>query len=94
MHALQENSMQDTFDDLIRPILQPNQGDSLQVLYVRLSNGMLVPFIGAPMPPEEWEQVEAIAQGETVLIDYVDYYDGDYDELDEFEAASPKRCYQ
>lgn len=82
--------MQDDFDQMIRPLLQPEDGDVLQVLYLRLSNGAILPFIGAPMAEEDWEKIEGIGRGEFVQIEGADDFDFDFDE----PPRNTKRCYQ
>lgn len=76
------------FDQMIRPLLEPEDGDVLQVLYLKLANGMLVPFIGAPMAEKEWENIDSIGRGEYIQVEGAD----------EFEEYVPpknlRRCYQ
>lgn len=82
--------MHDDFDQMIRPLLAPEDGDVLQVVYLKLASGAVVPLIGAPMSEEEWESVEGIGRGEFVQIDAIEGFDFDLDD----EPPSKKRCYQ
>lgn len=79
------------FDQMIRPLLAPEDGDVLQVLYLRLSTGAVVPFIGAPMAEDDWEKIDAIGRGEFVQIEGV--YEDDPEDWDH-EPRDTKRCYQ
>lgn len=79
------------FENLIRPLLEPEDGDFLQVLYVQLTDGTLIPFIGAPMLEEDLATVQGIGLGEYIQIE--DEEDFDYDE-DDYLPNPKKRLYQ
>lgn len=70
------------FERILTPILSPDDGTMLQVVYVKMKDGSKHPLIGAPMPEKDWQQIEQLEEGEVVQIDLRGYEDSEADNED------------
>lgn len=61
------------FERILTPLLSPDDGTMLQVVYVKMKDGSKHPLIGAPMPEKDWQQIEQLEEGEVVQIDLHDH---------------------
>lgn len=77
----------DYLDDLLSPILDPEDGQLIQVLYLQQEDGTIQAFVGAPMTIEQLRQVKALALGEVVAVELCD---GSEDE--EWATDHGSRC--
>ena len=68
--------------------LEPEEGSTLQILYLKKKNGTLRSFVGAALQPGEFDDIESIAQGEMVKIEYVDM-DMEADFMDHDSRSCP-----
>jgi hypothetical protein len=62
----------DEFLEDILPLLDPDEGDLLQVVYLRLGNGELLPFIGLPLSHEQFASIDGLGLGDQVQIGFED----------------------
>lgn len=56
------------FSKMIEPILDPEDGDLLQVIYLRLADGTLLPFLGPVIAREEFEGIDGLGLGDLVEV--------------------------
>lgn len=61
------------FSSLIQPVLEPEDGDLLQVIYLRLANGTLLPFLGPLLDKEEFEKIDGLGLGDVVEVRLEDF---------------------
>jgi len=54
------------FVEALNMLLHRPEGEKVQVLYVRLANGKILVFLGAPVTPEDADQVQSITFGEQI----------------------------
>lgn len=71
------------FERILLPLLCPEHGDQLQVVYVKLKDGSMHPMLGAPMQENDWNQIEELEAGELVQINLKESLFGD--DIDDIE---------
>lgn len=54
------------FVEALSVLLHRPKDEKVQVIYVRLTNGKILVFLGAPVTPEEADQIESITFGEQI----------------------------
>lgn len=52
--------------EALQTLLTHDENERVQVLYLRLQNGKVLVFIGAPVSQEDTEQIEDIVFGEQI----------------------------
>lgn len=52
--------------EALRTLIAQDDNERVQVLYLRLQNGKVLVFIGAPVSPEDAEQIEDLVFGEQI----------------------------
>jgi len=62
----------DELVETLKPILDPNEGDVLQVVYLRLGDGQMTPFVGLPMSREAFKGVDGLGLGDLIEVRYDD----------------------
>jgi len=61
------------FMQALHCLLGNPKDELIQVLYVRLENGKILVFVGAPVDPDEASQVEAVVFGEQLPASLVGF---------------------
>jgi len=54
------------FAEAMQVLLHHPNGEKVQVMYVKLTNGKILVFLGAPVSEEDFAQVDDIVLGECV----------------------------
>ena len=54
------------YAEAIQTLLGKDPGQKIQVVYITLENGKVLVFLGAPVTPEDADQIETITFGEQV----------------------------
>jgi hypothetical protein len=54
------------YAEAIQTLLGKDPGQKIQVIYITLENGKVLVFLGAPVAPEDADQIETITFGEQV----------------------------
>jgi hypothetical protein len=79
-HAIAYTPTEDAYlDDILAAILEPEDGQLIQVLYVQQADGVVRAFVGAPMSEKDLHQVQGIALGEIVAVELSDGSDDEFD---------------
>lgn len=55
-----------TFAEAMQALLHRPDGEKVQVIYLKLKTGKILVFLGAPVDPEDFDQIEDIMIGECV----------------------------
>lgn len=55
-----------SFIEAMNMLLHRPEGEKVQIMYVRLANDKVLVFLGAPVTPEDADQIESITFGEQV----------------------------
>jgi len=71
-------------------ILAPESGTTLRVLYVKLENGTIMPFLGPFIDQETLVKIQSLSLGEQLVVDYDDWDEGEEEESLEGENCPSK----
>lgn len=55
-----------SFAEALQALLRRPDGERIQVMYVKLKNGKILVFLGAPVAEEDFDQIDDIVLGECV----------------------------
>lgn len=74
------------FVEAMQMLLHRPEGEKVQVMYVKLTNGKVLVFLGAPVSPEDADQIESITFGEQVPPALIGLAFGGFGSDNEFRA--------